>query len=557
MKGFKYEKLKENAVENNTWGSYSDLFMALSFVFLMMYVVASLRSGTSTIYERLERQQIARENENLRAQMKAYDALKEKALAKESDEEQQVYNELMDKLNLLQDEARDEKNKLRAQAIENEKKEKALNKYQQIIRNIINANLLAKDKLKVREEIIENKNQKINSLSSQVKDKENEINKNNKEIEKIHNNLSKKISELNYAKQKSKITKEKALREIAQLKAKSNEKIAELNEQNEKAKLKVSEISKELVETKSQVDEIQLKNVALSENLERTTGELKVTKSEQKQLEKKFRNTIADHKEKIESMKSDHETQMKEEKLAFQKQMNVAKLTVEQKNKQLKDFENESKEKEMKFSKKIEKLNNDLSHMQAKEEARERLSKEISKVLKEVGVSADVDSQSGDVYISFGKDFFDSGSSDLKKGMKEILNKFIPKYSEALLKDKKISGKITSVEIVGFASPTYKGQYIDPNSLDPKDQKAVKYNLDLSLKRAKSIFGYIFDTSKIKYAYQKDLIAKVKVSGRSFFTEGRAPAGVVPGMTQEKFCSIADCKKAQKVIIKFNMDDKK
>jgi hypothetical protein len=39
--------------------------------------------------------------------------------------------------------------------------------------------------------------------------------------------------------------------------------------------------------------------------------------------------------------------------------------------------------------------------------------------------------------------------------------------------------------------------------------------------------------------------------------DGRAPAGAVPGMSQKEFCSKFDCKQAQKVIIKFNMDDKK
>jgi hypothetical protein len=141
--------------------------------------------------------------------------------------------------------------------------------------------------------------------------------------------------------------------------------------------------------------------------------------------------------------------------------------------------------------------------------------------------------------------------------MMDVLKKFVPKYSESLFKDKKISEKITSVEIVGFASPTYKGKYIDPLSLSPEDQKAAKYNLDLSINRARSIFEYMFDTKKITYNNQQQLLSLVKVSGRSFFSEGRAPAGVTPGMDQKKFCSMVDCKQAQKVIIKFNMDDKK
>ena len=48
-------------------------------------------------------------------------------------------------------------------------------------------------------------------------------------------------------------------------------------------------------------------------------------------------------------------------------------------------------------------------------------------------------------------------------------------------------------------------KFIDPKSLSAGDRKAVNYNLDLSYRRAKSIFSYIFDTDKMQYKYQKSL----------------------------------------------------
>src|SRR5205823_5992059 len=107
-----------------------------------------------------------------------------------------------------------------------------------------------------------------------------------------------------------------------------------------------------------------------------------------------------------------------------------------------------------------------------------------------------------------------------KPGMKKILSKAMPSYSEALLKDKRFANEISSVEIIGFASPTYKGKYVDPTSLTDDDKAAVTYNLDLSYNRAKSIFSYVFDQRSMRFRYQKQLLPLVKVSGRSYLHEG-------------------------------------
>jgi outer membrane protein OmpA-like peptidoglycan-associated protein len=269
---------------------------------------------------------------------------------------------------------------------------------------------------------------------------------------------------------------------------------------------------------------------------------------------------------------------MDKEKAAFENQLKSANLSAKEKAKQLEEFNRKAKDKDAAMLKQVASLKSELEDTQAREkaqagenkeiskklaqaqqraDARAKLSKEIAQALKNAGVDADVNPNTGDVTISFGKDFFDNGSSKLKGSMADVLQKFVPKYSESLFKDKNIAEKITSVEIVGFSSPTFGGKYIDPLSLNPQDQKAAKYNLDLSMQRAKSIFDYMFDTKKIEYSNQKKLLSLVKVSGRSFFNEGRAPAGVVPGMDVKEFCKQVDCKKSQKVIIKFNMDDKR
>ena len=100
-------------------------------------------------------------------------------------------------------------------------------------------------------------------------------------------------------------------------------------------------------------------------------------------------------------------------------------------------------------------------------------------------------------------EYFDTGRSDLKEGMEAALKKLVPVYSASLFKDPKIAERIQSVDIIGFASPTYKGRYVDPESLNENDRAAVTFNLDLSYNRAKSIFNYIFDTRTMRTSIRR------------------------------------------------------
>ena len=83
--------------------------------------------------------------QDLQNQLKTYESVKEQFIQNQaSKDEKDEYNELMDKLTLLQQEAKSEKDNLNKQAQENAQKEKALNKYQQMVRNIINSNSFAR-----------------------------------------------------------------------------------------------------------------------------------------------------------------------------------------------------------------------------------------------------------------------------------------------------------------------------------------------------------------------------------------------------------------------------
>ncbi len=139
--------------------------------------------------------------------------------------------------------------------------------------------------------------------------------------------------------------------------------------------------------------------------------------------------------------------------------------------------------------------------------------------------------------------------------MKELLRKFVPTYSKALLEDEKVAKEISSVEIVGFSSPTYKGRYVDPQSLSDADKTAVAYNLDLSYNRAKSIFTYMFNKNEMVYQHQKDMLPLVKVTGRSFLAEEVKGRDIASGLDHKDYCAKYNCEKSQKVIIRFNLKD--
>ncbi len=181
------------------------------------------------------------------------------------------------------------------------------------------------------------------------------------------------------------------------------------------------------------------------------------------------------------------------------------------------------------------------------------LAEQIMRNFAKAGIKASVDGKTGDVTINFENEYFATGSANLKDGMKSILQKTIPVYAQSLFQDKKIASRISSVEIIGFASPTYKGKFVDPDSLSPETRSAVNYNMDLSYQRAKSIFEHVFDTTKMNFGAQQTLLPLVKVSGRSYLASDRLKGRALG--SDHDYCKTNDCQKSQKVIIKFNLRD--
>ncbi len=125
------------------------------------------------------------------------------------------YQELMDKLTLLQDDAKTEKDRLIQEALENETKVKALNKnYQQMVRNVLNANKMAKSKIINRDDLIKEQDVEIESQDSQIanlnkdiQQKRNLISQGEEKIQQAESMLEKRQNELRNAYNANKLSK--------------------------------------------------------------------------------------------------------------------------------------------------------------------------------------------------------------------------------------------------------------------------------------------------------------------------------------------------------------
>ena len=629
-----YQKIKQKTGdEGSFWTSYSDLFMVLSVVFLLLYVVGSLRTGTSSVQNLMEHQKLKAEAQDYKKQIQAYNALKDDYLKKEaSEDEAKMYEELMSKLSLLQDEATEEKKQLEAQAKENEAKAQALNQYQQMVRNIVNTNLLSNKKIKFRNEqivkkndeikimdgtiqaqtqdinekaqtiaqnrkqieeqekeilekqaVLEEKKNQVARLEDQVNDKARTIAENQNKISSLNSDLNQKITELQKTSVAMNTSKAELNRKIAIMKIQNAQKIGELQNQTKTMQKSVEEINRELANAEGQLNDAR--------------GKMAQQEAIKQKLEAEMMAANAAHDAKMAEMRSNFESKINSERAALEKQLEGEKASAAEKIKRLAEFKDKvaaekaaldgqlaslkdevgkvkgeadklkgqlaSAQKEHgrylaaidQLNKDKQGLSGDLQRAQKILNAKKKLAKKIADNLAKNGIKAGVDGKTGDVTIQFGDEYFDTGKADLKPNMKQVLQKFVPTYSKSLLEDEKVAKEISSVEIVGFSSPTYQGRYVDPQSLAEKDRAAVSYNLDLSYNRAKSIFNYMFDKKAMTYQHQKDLLPLVKVTGRSFLAEEVKGRNIASGLSIKDYCAQYNCEKSQKVIIRFNLKD--
>lgn len=549
---FDYDKLRDKQEEANWWASYSDLWSMLAVVFLMLFVGTSLRTGTQGIQQYLEQEALQKKNAELQEQLRVYNNLKDESLQQVSQQEQEVYEKLMSKLELLQEEAKDEKNELRKQAKENEEKEFALNQYQQVVKNIINANLLSKTQLVRRDQTIDQKKQtisekqkEIEELDRKVEQRERTIASNEEKIQDIDSKLAQQIKKLEREQKQAKLSKQAMNQAVEKLKKESEKRVETLQGENQKVR---SQMASELEQAK------QSYAAQLAEMREQNSAQLKSEREAFEENLKKQRLGAAAKAAKLAAFQKQSEEKAKELEAELGGLSGKVKET-ERQLAQAQAAQGKLAEQARDLAQQKEALGSELKSARERLDAKKNLISQIQKNFASSGIKAKVDSGTGDVVIDFGEEYFDTGSAQLKESMVKTLNKLVPTYSKSLFEDPKTAEKISNVEIIGFASSTYKGKYVNPKSLKSENQEAINYNLRLSFNRANAIFRHIFDPQKLSYDNQKKLLPMVKVVGRGFLPDGVTEKELPEDMPEKDFCEKYNCKKSQRVIVKFNLKE--
>ena len=679
---FDYNKITDKKHEGTTqWAAYSDLFMVLAFVFLLLYMVTSLRSGMESMFTYAE---VADDKQEL----ELYKTIKDQYLKEEASLQEQLgYEEILNQISLLESEARENKNRLSKEFSEQKVRESSLNKYQQLIRNLMNANAIAKADAARRmssarqenaslEKEINYKKRDLESLENRLQDEEEELsslkNSHSEETQRLgkkysalkskhdkgqdniasledmlkmeaaekdalnvsHNeeahNLKQKFRQLkgrhqdgqdrlaqlegmlrNESQQmdalKSAYSKEKRslkgrLEDVSNKHLESQKNLAQLERKLRQESTEMDALNDvhadETRDFEGTIDALTSRHNASSRNLASLESKMKQEAKEKFELRRAYANETRDLERQIQNLKrdkgagdnrladleqklrrNDAETDdLKDsyddatdamaakldklknkhakdnEKLARLNKQNVERLA--QLNADLDDARTDLEDTSDNLSKTrrdLDKKSKDLDKALELEKRRQDIAKRIQENFRNNGIVADVNSRTGDVILDFGDNYFDTDSHQLKMGMRRIMRKAIPVYAQSLFGGDMVSSVITSVEIIGFASPTYGGKPVDPTGLSAENRAAVNYNLDLSYRRARSIFEYVFDTDKLQFKHQETMVQLINVTGRSFFSEDN-PA-TADGLSIEDFCGQYNCMKSQRVIIKFGLSE--
>lgn len=480
--------------------SYSDLFAAISFCFLFLYVVATLQGSIDHMQQ--QRESTVAQQKKIDAVIEKYEKLlaahqleKDKYLETAQETEKKAYEEALKNLHHLSSQEETRKQQLARELGEAEEKAKALSDYQQLIKNIVESNLALKQKVADKELQLEQ-----NKIEFEQKTKDRY-----KGELKYQVKQAKKLAQQEF---EAKLAEEKARFE-ASLQEQEGAKSAQLQELESRYQQEVASVRSEKARTQQEKSQLKTQLAKLAKEREEAIRQLEDSHSSRvAQLEGQFKT----REEQLQA------TAQRAQESAKTAQYNLAKA-------------------------------------RAKEEIHKAIVSSLEREFAKNGISATIDRSTGEVTLNFLKVYFDLGQHQLKSEMEVDLAKFMPSYAKAIFSDKRNAAAIDHIEVIGFASPTYDKKYVDPSTLKAQSLDAVSYNLDLSYKRAKSIFKHIFNQKKLNYEHQDEIFRLTKVSGRSFL-EGEAAGGRMPAsgrLSREEYCAQFDCKKQQKVVIKFHL----
>lgn len=135
------------------------------------------------------------------------------------------------------------------------------------------------------------------------------------------------------------------------------------------------------------------------------------------------------------------------------------------------------------------------------------VNKELIENLKKENIDAEVDPMTGDIKIS-DLELFEVGSYNLSPKGKAYLDKLVPIYINTIFSKEELIDEIENIIIQG---------HTDSQSFAGIKNPDIQYmkNMELSLQRANSVAGYMFNTN-IDKSYSQKLKEILVVEGRSY-----------------------------------------
>jgi myosin heavy subunit len=379
---------------------------------------------------------------------------------------------------------------------------------------------------------------------------ENQVNQYNKEVANLAKQLDSTKSQIVQKERELAGTRDLVLKKEKELESQEAQFSAKLSSKDSEyaAKLQSAQAEKSRI-----LGELEARSRGYEQRMKELDGNYqKKLGAERAQFEASLAKEKLSGAEK-EAREKAYRSKMEEERLAYEAKMKGLAGELDGTKAAIAQKESQYQMQVGKLASQNEGLSKQLAVVRAREEQKKRVIKKIADSFATAGINAQVNPNTGDVTINFGDEYFDYGSSKMKTQMKSILERAMPLYAKSVLEDNEIAERISSVEIIGFASPTFKGKYINPKELSPEARSAVNYNMDLSYKRAKSIFEHVFDPKAMNYAHQNRLLNLTKVTGLGYLRAQGAEQG--GKLSDAEYCDKYDCTKSQKVLIKFNFKE--
>ena len=403
----------------------------------------------------------------------------------------------------------------------------------------------------------------------------------------FENELSSKVSELTAEKEEAVSSAEKIVEETKRALAETDQQLQALATQKE---LELAQQKQEMAKVEQTLKEQAASQAAkLQEEKERALAEAEAEAEQERQrneAEKKRALAKAEQeRERLEAEKAsavaEAEADAEKERQRLAAEKNQAIAEAEAKAEQMRQsLEAEKKSALAKAEKERKKLEAEKAQALAKADEAEKLASETEQYLTRVvdelnpflkaedakqeivkrlkenfkdidSKAVEIDEKTGKVRLHFEQTYFARGSHELSEDMKSFLRIMIPKYAKSIYENKHAAKHVDSLKISGMTSPIYRGKYIDLNSKSYETEKARRYNMKLSNKRAMAMYNFIFDEKEMKnFKYRDRLKADMGIAALGFQNAAPVKKHLV-GKPAD--CKEYDCKHEQATVLQFHL----